>query len=281
MDYVELKCFIEPNDQSISEILVAELSEIGYESFVEEESGVLAYIQSDLFNEKSIDSLGILSGTAFKISFSHQTIKEENWNETWEKNYFEPIIIENQCVVRSSFHPEFPEIKYQVTIDPKMSFGTGHHETTSLIVKEILKMNFENKKVADLGCGTGILAILCAMHGAKDITAVDIDQWSYSNALENIALNNCTHIKVILGDVSLVSDEKFDIVFANINKNVLIREMSVYSKCLKKGSELLLSGFYRFDFEDIHKVCLANKLTLVKQDIKNNWMMLKYSKPAD
>lgn len=281
MNYIELECLITPFDNQISEILTAELSEIGFESFVENENSLLAYIKADLFDENQLKEISILSNTSCKIELNQKIIQEENWNETWEKNYFEPIIIANQCVIRSSFHPEFPEIRYQITIDPKMSFGTGHHETTSLIVKEILEIDIKDKKVADLGCGTGILAILSEMRGAQNITAVDIDEWSYNNAIENVSLNKCSHIKVLHGNVKTVENEKFDIIYANINKNVLMDEMHFYSKCLKKNAELLLSGFYQSDFEDINKKCKQNGLELIKQEIKNNWMMLKYRKPDD
>jgi ribosomal protein L11 methyltransferase len=281
MDYIELECTIEPFDATISEILVASLADIGFESFVEVENGLQAYIKIDQFDEKLVNSLDTLNNTNFKIDLKFKKIQEENWNETWEKNYFEPIVIADQCVVRSSFHPEFPDINYQITIDPKMAFGTGHHETTSLIIKEILEMKFEGKKVADLGCGTGILAILAAMRGAKDITAIDIDEWSYNNTIENIKLNNCNKIKVMLGDVSIVKNEKFDVILANINKNVLLDEMHFYSGCMHKKSVLLLSGFYQSDIEDIDGKCKENGLSLSKQNIKNEWMMLKYSKSND
>ncbi len=278
MDYIELECMIEPFNPTISEILVAELSELGYESFVEQESGVLAYIREDQFQVESLGLMGILSDKEHNINFNHRIIKEENWNETWEKNYFEPIVIDGQCVIRSSFHPDFPDLPYRITIDPRMAFGTGHHETTSLIIKEILTMHFEEKKVADLGCGTGILAILSAMKGAPDVTAIDIDEWSYANTLENIELNNCQFIKVLKGDVGLLKNEKFDVVFANINKNVLLNELPLYSHCMKPGSVLILSGFYQGDFPDIDKKSRENGLELIKQDILNNWMMLKYAK---
>jgi ribosomal protein L11 methyltransferase len=278
MDYIELNCTIDPFDANIAEILTAELSEMGYESFVEQESGILAYIRADQFDEQVPGTLTVAKNPGFKITFAQNRIKEENWNETWEKNYFEPIIIANQCVVRSSFHPVFPEHKYQITIDPKMAFGTGHHDTTSLIIKEILEMDFTGKSVGDLGCGTGILAILSAMRGAQDITAVDIDEWSYKSTLENIELNNCKHIKTLLGDVSLVENQKFDIIFANINKNVLLVEMFHYAMCMKKGSVLILSGFYNSDFADIDKAASNQGMMLVKQNVSNNWMMLKYLK---
>jgi ribosomal protein L11 methyltransferase len=281
MDYIEVECTIEPYDATISEILVAGLAEIGYESFVDLDNGLQAYIRMDQFDEKLIYSFDIMNNTDYRITIKHKKIQEENWNETWEKNYFEPIIIEDECVVRSSFHPEFPDIRYQITIDPKMAFGTGHHETTSLIIKEILEMEFEGRKVADFGCGTGILAILAAMRGANNITAVDIDEWSYNNTIENIKINNCSYIKVLLGNVSVVKNEKFDVVFANINKNVLLGEMHDYANCMNKGSILLLSGFYQSDSEDIDKKCRENGLLLLKQNVKNNWTLLKYSKSND
>jgi ribosomal protein L11 methyltransferase len=278
MDYIELECKIEPFDTSISEILMAELGEWGFESFVETDGVLLAYIKANDFSETVLGQLAILSNTSAKIRFNHKTIKEENWNETWEKNYFEPITIANRCVVRSSFHPEFPELEYQITIDPKMAFGTGHHETTSLIIKEILNMDFAGKQVADLGCGTGILAILSAKRGAKHICAVDTDEWSYRSTIENSGLNQVSHIEAFHGDVTVLKGRTFDVLFANINKNVLLAEMEHYAACMHGHSELLLSGFYVSDFDDIHKSCLQNKLELVKTDKNNNWMMLKYKK---
>lgn len=281
MDYIEVECHIEPFDATISEILMAELSEIGFESFIEKEFGLLAYIKVDFFNDNFNDSLKITENPAFKIEFKSKKIKAENWNETWEKNYFEPIIFDEQCVVRSSFHQDYPDIKYQIIIDPKMSFGTGHHETTSLMMKEILQIETMGKKILDLGCGTGILAILCAMRGAADITAVDIDEWSYNNCIENIGLNKISGINVLHGDINMLENKKFDIIFANINKNVLLNEIRLYTECMLKGSVLILSGFYQSDFTDIDKKCSENGLMFVKQDMLNNWMILKYLKLQD
>ncbi len=278
MNYTELNCQITPFNPEIAEILTAELSELGFESFVETETGLLAYIQENIFNQEVLSSIQILSNPDFNISFSHKIIEQQNWNETWEKNYFEPIIIENQCVIRSSFHKEFLDIQYRITIDPKMAFGTGHHETTSLVIKEILQLNLEGKSILDMGCGTGVLAILSAMRGASDITAIDIDEWSYTNTLENMELNAVSGIKVKHGDVSAIDDKKYDIIYANINKNVLIKDISEYAKHLDKNAFLLLSGFYTSDFADINKVTEENGFELVKKDEKNNWHMLKYMK---
>lgn len=278
MDYIELECKITPFDASIGEILIAELADLGYESFVESENGILAYITKDLFVADALSSLMVVSNSEFVIKFSHKLIKQENWNETWEKNYFEPIIIDNQCVIRSSFHQKFPEVKYQITIDPKMAFGTGHHETTSLMIKEILHIDLEGKTILDMGCGTGILAILSALRGAKDITAVDIDEWSYHNTLENIELNATRNIHVMHGDISIIEDRKFDVIYANINKNVLLNDIPQYAKNLHKGACLMLSGFYESDFDDINKTAQESGFELEKRDKNNNWMMLKYYK---
>jgi len=278
MDYIELECKITPYDPVIAEILIAELSELDFESFVENETGLQAYITEDLFVLDTISSLAILSNPDFKIKFQHKIIEQENWNETWEKNYFEPIIIEDKCVIRSSFHEEFNSIKYRITIDPKMAFGTGHHETTSLMIKEILHLNVEGKTILDMGCGTGILAILSALRGATDITAIDIDEWSYNNTLENIELNVTKEIIVKHGDISILDDKLYDIIYANINKNVLLNDIPQYTKNLHKGACLMLSGFYSSDFDDIDNIAKQAGLELIKRDQKNNWTMLKYIK---
>ena len=278
MDYIELECKITPFDSTISEILMAELNELGFESFVDNETGLQAYIPMESFKSELLSSLMILSNTDFNIEFKHKTIKQENWNETWEKNYFEPIVIEDQCVIRSSFHKEFNNIKYRITIDPKMAFGTGHHETTSLMIKEILQLAVKGKAILDMGCGTGILAILSALKGAKDITAIDIDEWSYNNTLENMELNSTKDIIVKHGDVSILDDKKYDIIYANINKNVLLKDIPIYAKNLHKGACLMLSGFYNSDFKDINGIAKKNGLELIERDEKNNWTMLRYRK---
>jgi len=278
MNYIELTCKITPYSQAISEILVAQLGDLGFESFVEQSDSLQAYIVENEFNETEINTLLASSSFDSVVEFNQKKIEEENWNETWEKNYFEPIIITGQCVIRSSFHPQFPEIKYRITIDPKMAFGTGHHETTSLMITEILNLHIEGKCILDMGCGTGILAILSALKGAKDITAVDIDEWSYRNTFENMELNGIHDINVIHGDINSIKEKKFDIIYANINKNVLLADIPKYVLNLSEGGFLLLSGFYRSDFEDIDNVAQSNNLFLQKEEELNNWMMLKYLK---
>ncbi len=278
MNYIELTCKISPYNATTSEILVAQLGEIGFESFVEQPDSLQAYIIENGFDENKIAKLKADSVFDSQVEFSFKKIEEENWNETWEKNYFEPIVIDEQCVIRSSFHPEFPAIKYRITIDPKMSFGTGHHETTSLMIKEILKLDLEDKTILDMGSGTGILAILSALKGATNITAVDFDEWCYKNCFENMALNGTQDIKVIHGDINAVKGLKFDIIYANINKNVLLSDIKEYTNNLNPSGYLLLSGFYKADFEDINKVAKQNGLVLQKEEELNQWMMLKYLK---
>jgi len=278
MDYIELTCKITPYNIEISEILSAQLGELGFESFVEQPDSLQAYIIQPDFDEVKINDFFSEFKSDSIIEISHQLMKEENWNETWEKNYFEPIIIDNQCVIRSSFHAEFPEIKYRITIDPKMAFGTGHHETTSLMIKEILKLQPQNKSVLDMGCGTGILAILCALKGSENITAIDNDVWSFRNTIENIELNNVKNINVLLGDVKDIEGLKFDIIIANINKNVLLADISNYAISLNENASLFLSGFYRSDFEDINKFAEKNGLKFQKIEEMNNWVMLQYLK---
>ncbi|MEN8120785.1 MAG: 50S ribosomal protein L11 methyltransferase [Bacteroidota bacterium] len=278
MDYIELTCEIKPFEQSSGEILVAQLSEMGFESFMECDSGITAYIQSHLFNPKLFEQITKITIHNTQIEYKHKLIKDQNWNETWEKNYFEPVLVADKCLIRSTFHKDTPKTKFEILIDPKMSFGTGHHETTFLMIEEILEMDLQGKTVLDMGCGTGILAILSAQKGAKDICAIDIDEWSYKNSLENIKLNSIKNVTVKLGDKKLIGNRYYNIIYANINKNILIDDISVYAANIHQGGKLLLSGFYKEDFDDINKIAIKNDLQLINQRGKNNWLMLNYLK---
>jgi len=278
MDYIELRCKIESEDvQAIAEILIAELNEIGFESYDENKNGVNAYIPENLFDFEKVRELQVNSLTNCNIDYSWELIKTQNWNEVWEKN-FEPIFVDDQCVIRAPFHKDIPKHTYEIVIEPKMSFGTGHHETTYLMLKTMLDMDFKDYNVLDMGCGTGVLAILAAFKGAKEITAIDIDEWAYNNTLENIEKNNCKHIQVFQGDASLLTNQQFDVIIANINRNILMNDIKHYNKVLKKSGILLLSGIYNIDLYMIKDESKDNNLEYISHIEKNNWVAAKFIK---
>ena len=256
------------------EILIAELGYAGFESFVETEEGVTAYIQKEEWDEAILDDIQILNSDEFKIIFKFKEIEQTNWNVEWEKN-FKPIIVENVCAVRASFHDKF-DTEYDIIIEPKMSFGTGHHETTHMMIQHILKNDFNDKSVLDMGCGTGVLAILAEMKGAKPIDAVDYDNWWYLNSIENVERNNCEHITVIEGDASVLKHKSYDVIIANINRNILLQDMQTYASCLNKNGILFLSGFYNDDIPMIQEACEKQLLKFQEKLERNNWVSLKF-----
>jgi len=278
MNYIEVTLSIEPFEEYIADVLASELSEIGFDSFVPTENGVIAYAQEIEFDEQNFESLIRNFSLAGKIDYSIKNIPQKNWNEEWEKNFFEPIIIGDECVIHSSFHKDVPQAKYNIVIDPKMSFGTGHHETTSLMIEEILKMNFVGKKILDMGCGTSVLAILAAMRGAKNITAIDIDTWCVENSLENVKLNDVSNIEILLGDAELLKGMNFDIIIANINRNILLADMRQYAECLPTNGELYMSGFYKEDIPIIEAEANKYGLKLDYFRERNNWVVVKFEK---
>jgi ribosomal protein L11 methyltransferase len=257
-----------------SEILVAELGELPFESFIDSDSGIVAYIQKQFWTENILDDLHILTSPEFQVSYTIEEIVQVNWNEEWEKN-FEAIDVEGMCHVRAPFHPK-TEAKYDIVIEPKMSFGTGHHETTHMMIQHLLETDVAGKKTLDMGCGTAILAILAEMKGAQPIDAIDIDNWCYLNSIENAERNNCNQITVYEGDADLLKGKKYDLIIANINRNILLNDMKSYVDCLNKGGILLLSGFYNEDIPFIEASCSEKGLTYVKKLERNNWVSLKY-----
>jgi ribosomal protein L11 methyltransferase len=275
MDYIEVNFIIEPFEEYISDVLAAELGEIGFNSFVTSEVGLVAYITKNEFDETKLKTLMVEFPIEAAIEYTFVQIESKNWNEEWEKNFFEPIVIGNECVIHSSFHKNVPVAKYDIIIDPKMAFGTGHHETTSLVIGQLLLMDLAGKTLLDMGCGTAVLAILAAMRGAKDIVAIDIDTWCTENSIENISINNIEGIDVQLGGAELLDGLKFDIVIANINRNILLADMEQYATCLSKGGELYMSGFYKEDIPLIEAEANKNGLTLVDFKEKNNWVVVK------
>jgi len=264
---------VEPKELG-SEILIAELGEKPFESFIETDLGLVAYIQKDLWSEDVLDDIYILSSPEFTVSYTVEEIDQVNWNEEWEKN-FEPIDVDGTCHVRAPFHPK-TEAEFDIVIEPKMSFGTGHHETTHMMIQHLLETDVTGMKTLDMGCGTAILAILAEMKGAEPIDAIDIDNWCYLNSIENAERNNCHEISVYEGDAALLKDKNYDLIIANINRNILLNDMQAYVDCLNKGGILLLSGFYNEDISSIDACCTEKGLTYVKKFERNNWVSLKY-----
>ena len=257
-----------------SEILIAELGEKPFESFIETDNGFSAYIQKDLWSKDVLDDIYLLHSPEFTISHTIEEIAQVNWNEEWEKN-FDPIVVDGKCHVRAPFHPK-TNAEFDIIIEPKMSFGTGHHETTHMMIQHLLETDITNKKTLDMGCGTAILGILAEMKGAKPIDAIDIDNWCYLNSIENAERNNCHEITVYEGDAALLNDKNYDVIIANINRNILLNDMQQYVNSLKKDGILLLSGFYNEDIPFIDASCTEKGLTFVKKFERNNWVSLKY-----
>ncbi len=271
--YIGYHFEVEPKDLG-SEILIAELGELPFDSFIETENGFSAYITKENWTETILDDIYILNNPEFKISYTIEEIEQKNWNSEWEKN-FDPIDVDGLCHVRAPFHPK-TEAKYDIVIEPKMSFGTGHHETTHMMIQHLLEMDVEGMKTLDMGCGTAILAILAEMKGAQPIDAIDIDNWCYLNSIENAERNDCKHISVYEGDASLLAGKKYDLIIANINRNILLNDMQTYVDCLNPNGVILFSGFYEQDIPYIDASCTEKGLTFVKKINRNNWVSLKY-----
>jgi len=273
--YIEYHFTMSPL-QPASEILVAQLGALNFESFAETETGLKAYIQKKELDAALMDKVQVLNSSEFEISYKLTEIPPVNWNAEWEKN-FNPIEVNGECVLRAPFHPPF-NVKYEIIIEPKMSFGTGHHETTFMMLQFILENDFKEKSVIDMGCGTAVLAILSEMKGASKIDAVDIDKWCYENSIENIERNNCKNILVYQGDASFFKEKKYEVILANINRNILLQDMGIYSKSLKENGTLYLSGFYKEDLEYITETCNNLGLTFVENKERNNWIAAKFRK---
>lgn len=279
MDYIEINFIYDKvKFEFVGDLLPAYLGEIGYESFIESENGMTAFVQSQVFDKDSLDSTLASFEFCKDITYTENFVKGKNWNEEWEKNFFQPIIIGDDCVIHSSFHKNIPNAKYDILIDPKMSFGTGHHETTSLMIGEILKSDLSGKSLLDMGCGTAVLAILAAKRGASPIVAIDIDEWAFENAKENISLNNEPQIDVKLGGAEQLGSQKFDVILANINRNILLQDMQKYSSCLEKGGLLFMSGFYAKDMSIIEEEAKKHGLQFISHSEKNRWVAVKYEK---
>ncbi len=281
-DYIQVNINFNPINDIETDILNALLCDNGFESFVATETGVSAFIKKELYRDDIVNSAISQYPFTSIIKWSHELIVGQDWNEEWEKNYFKPMVIAGKCVIHSSFHTDYPKMEYDITIDPKMAFGTGHHSTTNLIVSELLSMNLSGYNILDVGTGTGILSIVSVLHGANKALGIEIDEAAYINALENIKLNNVDdNIEILNGDASLIKNLKplsFNIVLANINRNVIINDIDKYSSALKEKGKMLLSGFYINEVPLIEEV--ANRFSLTIEQVKedNNWAMIMLSK---
>lgn len=278
MNYLEITFEISPK-APWSDILTAYLAEIGFESFVETESGFQAYIQADLFDENELKSIEILNNPpdGLTLNFDIKYIEAQNWNASWESS-FEPVIIGQDLAIVAPFHHNFSATKYVIVIEPKMSFGTGHHQTTRLMSQALFDLELIPKNVLDMGCGTGVLAILAEQLGAQQVLAVDVELWAYENSIENAQRNGCTNIEVQHGDVSNIIGKSFDLILANINKNVLKADMQCYADSLVDGGRLFLSGFFTSDNEELISIAKNCNLALDKSFQDENWSCLTFVK---
>ena len=275
--YLEYRFEIDPRDPG-TDILLAELSELPFESFEETEKGLNAYVRKSDWKENLVADLSLMQNPDFKVALEVREIPPVNWNEKWE-SHFEPIEIDGRCRVRAPFHPP-KEVTYEIIIEPKMSFGTGHHETTHMMLEFLLERELEGKTVLDMGCGTAVLAILAGMKGAGEIDAIDIDPWSYTNAMENAERNGQERIGVYEGDSRVIPTKKYDLILANINRNVLLEDIPLYAEHLKDGGELILSGFYESDAAPIRDRCLEAGLIFGSGRSRNSWVALSCRKNA-
>lgn len=278
MKYLEVTFTTHPCNETVNDVVSALAGDIGFESFVECEGGIQAYIQQALFNKEVLDKMiSEFPIPNAKVEYTVKEAEDKNWNEEWEKNFFQPIVIGDRCCIHSTFHKDTPKTEYEILINPQMAFGTGHHETTSSIISELLDADLKDKSVLDMGCGTSILAILASMRGANPVTAIDIDDWCVNNSKDNIILNQINNITVELGDASLLKGRKpFDVIIANINRNILLADMPQYAACMHAGSELYMSGFYVQDIPVIREKAENLGMKFIHYREKNNWAAVKF-----
>ena len=282
MNYYELRfTYQSPIETEIlNDVLAAELGEIGFESFTQDEQGLQGYISDQLYDEAVLkETLAAFPLEETTIHYVCTPVESKDWNEELEKNYFKPIRIGNDCLIRASFHEPDPGYTYTIIIDPKMAFGTGNHETTFLMISWMLEEQLAGKRLLDMGCGTAVLAILARMKGAEKVVAIDIDEWAYTNALENIRLNHTAEIEVALGGAERIAAfAPFEVIFANINRNILLQDMHHYAEALQPAGQLFMSGFYLEDLPVIAEECQRNGLRVEGYKERHNWVAVKVVK---
>lgn len=279
-DYTKVKFTVTPNEEVATDVLAALLAEVGFESFVPEEEGMSAYVPQPLYNGESIAAVvAEFPIEGFTITYESEFIEGEDWNAQWEKNYFKPIVLGEDCVIHSTFHTDVPKARYDILIDPKMAFGTGYHQTTCHMLRAILASDMTGKSVLDMGCGTALLAILARKHGATDVVAIDIDEFAYENAKENIVLNSTPDIEVRLGGAEAIKEsDSFDFVIANINRNILLMDMANYVRCMHSGSQIFISGFYIEDMEILKEEAARHGLRYLDYAEDDRWAMMRFIK---
>lgn len=276
-DYVEVRVDLDPCNEDITDVLAALLADVGFESFVPDGTGLTAYIKAGLYDESMYE---VSDALPFECSavWNAVTIEGRDWNHEWERNYFKPIVVADKCVIHSSFHTDVPECQYDITIDPKMAFGTGHHATTSLILRQLLDMDLTGLSVIDMGTGTGILAILSAMLGAERVTGVEIDEAAYVNAIDNVRLNGHPEIELVHGCAESINciGWKADLLLANINRNVITSDLPAYVEALKPGATVLFSGFYMSDVPVVEECAVSCGLTMEGVTSLDNWACMRF-----
>ena len=279
-DYTRVKFTVTPNEEVATDVLAALLADAGFESFLPEEDGMSAYAPQALYDADSVAAVvAAFPLEGFEITYSDEFIEGEDWNAEWEKNYFQPIVLGEECVIHSTFHTDVPKARYDILIDPKMAFGTGYHQTTCHMLRAILASDMAGKSVLDMGCGTALLAILARKHGATNVVAIDIDEFAFENAKENVVLNGTPDIEVRLGGADAIKEsDSFDYVIANINRNILLMDMVNYVRCMHSGSQIFISGFYTDDMEVLKEEAARHGLRYLDYAEDNRWAMMRFIK---
>ena len=280
MQYIEVTFTVSPVSETANDIIAALAADLGFESFVESPEGTIGYIPAPLYSEEALrEALTDFPMSDTTITFAAKEMEDKNWNEEWEKNFFEPIVVDNRCVIHSTFHKDYPKATYDIIINPQMAFGTGHHQTTRLILSYLLDIDLQGKTILDMGCGTSILAILASMRGASSLTAIDIDEWCVNNSIDNLALNHIDNIKVFQGDASsLASEGPFDVIIANINRNILLADMQYYVARMNEGAEIYFSGFYESDLPMIQAEAERLGLRYLSHRVEKDWTAAQFVK---
>lgn len=280
-DYMQLRLDFSPCSEDATDLMAALLADAGFESFVPDETGLTAYAPAKLFDMEAVNAAIADFPMHTSIKAATELVEGQDWNAEWERHYFQPIVVDRRVVIHSSFHTDVPEADHRIVIDPKMAFGTGHHATTSQVIKALLSLDLYDKTVIDMGTGTGILAILARMRGATQVTGIEIDEFAYTNAVENIALNNCNDIRLILGDASALANlAPADVFVANINRNIITADIAHYAKALKAGGTMLLSGFYVEDIPVITAAAQPYGLRETGYGESERWVCLQLVKDA-